>query len=313
MAKNWNDILNEIKTAQQAGRSAVDVIRRRHLKRLADYTGRNTIAYYSGFLSKPDNRQSGISDEDKNGFMMTIHRMDRSKGLDLILHTQGGDIAATQSLVDYLHDMFGDDIRAIVPQIAMSAGTMIACSSKEIIMAKHSSLGPVDPQVFGMPAAGIIHEFDEAKAAIKADPAEIPLWQAILSRYSPTLLSQARNAVDWADAFVTDQLATVMFATNGDQAAKDSARAKAQFIVNGLTDYTGNKNHARHIGIDESHALGLNVTALENDQQLQDLVLPVHHCYMHTLMNSPAYKIIENQMGLALVKNEAVTQQIQLG
>jgi ClpP class serine protease len=67
-----------------------------------------------------------ITDEDKNGFMMAVHKLDRTKGLDLFLHTPGGSISSTQSIVDYLHKMFGKNIRAIVPQIAMSAGTMIA-------------------------------------------------------------------------------------------------------------------------------------------------------------------------------------------
>ena len=77
--------------------------------------------------------------------MSVIHGLDKSKGLDLFLHTPGGDVGATESLIDYLHDSFGGDIRAIIPQIAMSGGTMIACSCKEIIMGKQSSLGPIDP------------------------------------------------------------------------------------------------------------------------------------------------------------------------
>ena len=48
--------------------------------------------------------------------MLTINKLDRTKGLDLILHTPGGDIAATESLVDYLYSMYGKDIRVIVPQ-----------------------------------------------------------------------------------------------------------------------------------------------------------------------------------------------------
>ena len=52
--------------------------------------------------------------------MMAVHKLDRTKGLDLILHTQGGSISATQSIVNYLHKMFGKntatpDIRAVVP------------------------------------------------------------------------------------------------------------------------------------------------------------------------------------------------------
>lgn len=50
--------------------------------------------------------------------------------------------------------------------------------------------------------------------------------------------------------------------------------------------------------------MGLNVIELEADKELQDLVLTVHHCYMHSLMNTPAYKLIENQNGIAFVKNQ---------
>jgi ClpP class serine protease len=86
--------------------------------------------------------------------MLCIHELKRGQGLDLILHTPGGDGAAAESLVDYLRSMFGRDIRAIIPQIAMSAGTMIACSCKTIIMGKQSSLGPVDPQYGAVSAVG---------------------------------------------------------------------------------------------------------------------------------------------------------------
>jgi ClpP class serine protease len=107
---NWNDVLNEIKSLQVESISrsqyAVDIIRRDYLKKLHEHTSRNIIAYYSGFLSKPGIAQLEITDEDKNGFMMAVHKLDRTKGLDLIIHTPGGDIAATQSIVNYLHKMF---------------------------------------------------------------------------------------------------------------------------------------------------------------------------------------------------------------
>ena len=135
----WNDILAEV---TRAG-GTQDVVRRRYLKKLAAKTKRNTIIYYSGWLQKADlYRQQPfefiLTDADKNGLMAAIHEMDRSKGLDLVLHTPGGDMAATESLVDYLRSMFGRDFRAIIPQIAMSGGTMIALASKEIIMGKHA-------------------------------------------------------------------------------------------------------------------------------------------------------------------------------
>ncbi len=79
--------------------------------------------------TRTGNGSSGYG-TDKNGFMTAINGIDTSKGLDLILHTPGGDTAATESIVDYLWSKFNGDVRCFVPQMAMSAGTMIACSSK---------------------------------------------------------------------------------------------------------------------------------------------------------------------------------------
>lgn len=104
---NWNDVLAEIRELREShsrdSAGALDNVRRRYLTKLHEHTGRNVIAYYSGWLSKPGIAQTEINDEDLNGFMMAVHHLDRSKGLDLILHTPGGNMAATQAIVDYIH------------------------------------------------------------------------------------------------------------------------------------------------------------------------------------------------------------------
>jgi hypothetical protein len=301
---NWSDVLLEISRTQakRAGQAqgAVDLIRRSYLKKLRNHTGRNIIAYYSGFLSKPDILQADINDEDKNGFMMAVHRIPRKLGLDLILHTPGGSVAATQSIVDYLHKMFGRDIRAIVPQIAMSAGTMLACSTRSIVLSKHSNLGPIDPHVSGVPAYGVIKEFQDACADVQKQPSNLPLWEAIIGQYRPAFLGQCQNAIDWSNAFVAEQLENVMFEGQSD------AKQKATNIVDKLTDYSGNKTHSRHIHMDECISMGLVIEKLEDDPVFQDLLLTVHHCYMHSLMNTASYKMIENHVGTAMVKQARV-------
>ena len=156
---NWSQLLDEINTFV----GPHDAIRRRYLSQIHEVTGRNVIIYYSGWLQKGSVSGVEINDEDKNGFMTVIHELDMTLGLDLILHTPGGETAATESLVDYLRAMFGTDIRAIVPQLAMSGGTMIACACKEILMGKQSSLGPIDPQLGGIPAHGVVEEFNRAR------------------------------------------------------------------------------------------------------------------------------------------------------
>ncbi len=293
---NWNEVLKEVQL--ESSKSALDTIRRKYLNDLFQYANRNVIAYYSGFLSKPGILLLDINDEDMNGLMMAVHRLDPAKGLDLILHTPGGSIASTESIVRYLHLKFAKDIRVIVPQIAMSAGTMIACSSREIVLGKQSSLGPIDPQLRGIPAQGVIDEFKQALEAYKSDPDSLVIWQQIIQQYRPTFLGQCKQAIEWTKTFVTDQLKTVMFEGDPD------AQVKANKIVEALSDTDQHKAHERHIPAAKCIEMGLRVKMLEEDNQLQDLVLTIHHCYMQTLMNSLAFKIIENHLGTAFVKNQ---------
>ncbi len=185
---NWNEVILEIQQEQKKNPklNPLDTVRRKYLKKVSEISGRNTIAYYSGWLQKPQAAGTAVGDKDKSGFMLTINKLDRTKGLDLILHTPGGDIAATESLVDYLYSMYGKDIRVIVPQISMSAGTMIALASKEIVMGKHSNLGPIDPQMGGLACQAVLNEFEQAKEDVKQNPHSAALWQVIISKYHPT-------------------------------------------------------------------------------------------------------------------------------
>ncbi|MDT4796652.1 Serine dehydrogenase proteinase [compost metagenome] len=287
-------MLGEIVLAQNEG--GVDSVRRRYLAKLNAKTGRNVIAYYSGFLQKPGYSMLHVNDDDKNGFMNAVYGMDRTLGLDLILHTPGGDIAATESIVDYLRKMFGTNIRAVIPQMAMSAGTMISCACSSLLMGKQSNIGPFDPQFGGIPAYGVLEEFERAVEHIKKDPHAIPIWQAIIGKYHPTFLGSCEKAIEHAADIVKMWLISGMF--KGDQHALD----KAEQVVTALNDHKGTKTHARHLHSDDAKGFGLVVEDLEADADLQDLVLTVHHAYMHTFASSPAAKIIENHSGAAIVQ-----------
>jgi len=290
---NWHEINEELK---QSG-SVFDVVRRKYLKKLADKTGRNLIVYYSGWLQKKNINGLQVNDADKNGLMTVIHKLDRSKGLDLILHTPGGETAATESIVDYLHSMFGNDIRAIVPQIAMSAGTMIACSCKEIIMGLQSNLGPIDPQFNGIPAHGVVEEFNRAYSEIKADPVKAAIWQPIIAKYNPTFVGECEKAIDWSEKMVRNWLDRNMLSTDPNK------NTKIDNIILELGDHSLNKSHARHLSNQKCKNIGLNIVDLESDKDLQDLVLSVHHICIHTLSATNAFKIIENQDGIAFIQS----------
>lgn len=299
---SWTELVDEVSNVG----TTLDLTRKKYLQELSNVTGRNTIVYYSGWLQKSQPLQSdtfAVNDSDKNAFMAVIYKLDRTKGLDLILHTPGGDIAATESLVDYLRSMFGQSIRAIVPQMAMSAGTMIALACNQIVLGKHSSIGPIDPQIGGRPAHAILEEFETARRDIAANPANIALWQPIIAKYTPTLIGQCSKAIALSQEIVKDWLMTGMLRkeSNPEQAA---AR-----VLSSLGDPAISKSHNRHVSASQAKQMGLKILDLESDDRLQSAVLTVHHACILTLAQTDVIKLVENQNGISHVSSMEVAHR----
>lgn len=261
----------------------------KYISLLCEETKRNVIVYYSGWLNHTQPKKGlEINDLDKNAFMSVIHGLDKNKGVDLILHTPGGDVGATESLIDYLYESFDGDIRAIVPQLAMSGGTMIACSCKEIIMGKQSSLGPIDPQFEGIPAEAIIKEFERAKVEVASNPETIPIWQTMLTKYPPAFVVMCENARKWSDEILEKSLTYAMF-------NEESERDKIIKIKEVLGSHENTKSHGRHLSAKECSNLGLKITYMEDDDKLQDLILSVHHACMNFFnINEESVKLVAN-------------------
>ena len=289
---NWSIILEEIKSTS----SQTDIVRERYLKALSEHTKRNVIAYYSSWLTKTGVPNLDICDADMTGFMTAVNGIDCSKGLDLILHTPGGDPTAAEVIVNYLRAKFSSDIRVIVPQLAMSAGTMIACSGKEIIMGRQSSLGPIDPQFSGIPAYNIQMEFEEAKKDLAEHPENAQYWAIKLQQYPAAFMKSAIDAINLSSELVSTWLGSCMF-----DATKD--KDKISSIVDFLNEHDNSKVHNRHLSAENCSSVGLKITMMEEDDDLQDLVLSLHHAYMITFDSTPVIKIIENHDGKRLVSS----------
>ena len=287
---NWNQIQQDINNQG----STFDITRKAYLKKISAHTKRNTVVYYSAWLQKNSSEIAqalSINDNDTNGFMTAFNGLNFDKGLDLILHTPGGEVAATESIINYIKSKFSD-FRVIVPQLAMSGGTMIACSATQIVMGNHSSLGPVDPQYHNIPAHGVIEEFNRAHEEIKADASKLAVWQFILQKYNPSFIGECIKAVDWSRQILELSLK--------DRMGKNSTEVKK--ISDELCDHSVSLSHSRHLNKSKCKDIGLSIVDLENDPKLQDLVLSYHHSMMITFSSTPAIKIIENDKGRSFVQ-----------
>lgn len=301
----WGEILDELHaTATEPGATLdFDGVRRKYLLELSEYTDRSLIVYEAKWMGggPPD---AGINLVDMQA-MMEVCRELPGTDLDLILSSPGGSAEATDSIVRYLREQF-DHIRVFIPIAAMSAATMWALACDEIVMGKHSQLGPIDPQLMhgqgGIPARAILDQFDRAKKECSATPAALGAWAPILQQYGPALIEQCENAEKLAKRLVRSWLETYMFA--GQEGAAKRAKAVADFFG----DHRRHQSHSLGISRDEAREKGLAITNLEADQELQDKVLSVHHACMLTLGDTPTFKIVENNLGRGLFAQGGVVQ-----
>ena len=105
------------------------------------------------FLGFPVARYIDINDSEE--VLRAIHMTDEEVPLDIVLHTPGGLVLAAVQIAHAIR-AHRSKVTVFVPHYAMSGGTLIALSANEIVMCRHSVLGPIDPQLGQMPAASLI-------------------------------------------------------------------------------------------------------------------------------------------------------------
>ncbi len=96
-----------------------------------------------------------INVEDSEHVLRAIRLTPDDMPIDLILHTPGGLVLASEQIARALQQHQAK-VTVFVPHYAMSGGTMIALAADEIILDQNAVLGPVDPQLGQYPAASIL-------------------------------------------------------------------------------------------------------------------------------------------------------------
>ena len=288
---------NEIQQLiQGAASGAQDAVRRQFLADLSAYTNRPTIFYAAAYgLNKgvaPG--MVSIGPADIQSFMTACHAL-KGSSLDLILHSPGGVAETAEQIVSYLRSKY-QHIRAIVPQNAMSAATMLACACDEIVMGRQSALGPIDPQVMlprknlpelMLPAAAYLAEFEQAKTEIAADPKTAAVWLDRLRELPPGFLAACKTARVRAQEWTAEWLERYM------KLPHDTAGKTAAWLAN--EDL--HKSHGRPISAELAEANGLRIVRPESDQELQEKVLSVFHATMVTFEMTKCVKLVENNLG----------------
>src|SRR5215467_5100348 len=97
--------------------------------------------------------------EDAQTIIAAIKETPADRPIDLILHTPGGIVLAAMQIARAV-EAHAAKVTVLVPVYAMSGGTLIALAADEIVLGEFSVLGPIDPQIAGLPAASIVKARD---------------------------------------------------------------------------------------------------------------------------------------------------------
>jgi ClpP class serine protease len=173
-----------------------------------------------------------IDVNDSEAVLRAIQMTDRDVPLDLVLHTPGGLVLAALQIARAVKE-HPAKCTVFVPHYAMSGGTLIAMAADEIVMCRHSVLGPVDPQLGQLPAASIVRAVEQKPIA------EVDDQTLILADVGRKAIHQVREAVE-----------KLLEGKMPPEKAKEIAAIMSQ----------GTWTHDYPISADEAKALGLPVS-----------------------------------------------------
>jgi serine dehydrogenase proteinase len=205
--------------------------------------------------------------------------------LAIVLNTPGGSAEIAEKMVDIIRHHY-HDVSFVVPDFAMSAGTIFCLSGDRIYMDYSSSLGPIDPQVWNgqqwVPALGYLDKVEELLEKARSGNltnAEFLILQnqdlAMLSRYeqarnlTETLLKKWLIEYKWKD-WVTHETTPSRI---GQTVTPEEKRARAEEIARHLGNNKYWHSHGRMIGINTLRTLlKLRIEDYSNDRELHPLI-----------------------------------------
>lgn len=182
------------------------------------------------FLGFPLMRYIDINDSEE--ILRAIKLTDKSIPIDIILHTPGGLVLASEQIANALKKHQAK-VTVFVPHYAMSGGTLIALAADEIVMDENAVLGPLDPQLGTKPAASVLKILEQKPIDKISDET------LILADLAKKAISQIKNLI---------------ISLLQDKMDKEKAESLAETLA------SGKWTHDYPITVEEARELGLNVS-----------------------------------------------------
>jgi ClpP class serine protease len=176
-----------------------------------------------------------IDIHDSEQVLRAIKLTDPDVPIDLILHTPGGLVLATEQIAMALCRHKGK-VTVFVPHYAMSGGTLLALAADEIVMDENAVLGPVDPQLGQWPANSIL------KAVEQKHVNDVDDQTLIMADVARKAVGQIRNLI------------INILKHKQNPPAPEMAESLADLLSSGVW------THDYPIGVDDAQEMGLQVS-----------------------------------------------------
>lgn len=202
---------------------------------------------------------------------MGAEQGERKADLSVVLETDGGSIEVVERIADVLrHHYANGEINFIVPNRAMSAGTVLVMCGDNIYMDYYSVLGPVDPQVrsqtsgYFVPALGYLNKYEELVNKSNEGSLSAAEMAFMIEKFDPAELDSFEKARDLSTALLIDWLTKYKFkdwTTTEDRKLTVSAEMKAK-----RAEEIGKKLNSTERW--KSHSRGISMTVLQRELNL---------------------------------------------
>lgn len=214
------------------------------IKKIKRATGRNVV-----FIKHTSSGMFNQSMIDQKTATKLYEAMAEFKGkdFDLILHTPGGEVFSAL-MISRILKQYPGKIRTIIPQFAMSGGTLLALSTDEIIMNETACLGPVDPQL------GSLFKFGSAKS-----------WDKIVKFKGKRAEDQSISFALEGDKYTRTIRNHLMDTIDFGMKTKDKEEL-ATFLTSGGVE------HAYSLTPDRLRKMGLPIKIMKNYKVINSLI-----------------------------------------
>ncbi len=258
------------------------------IKRIQSKTKRPLLCYTTQTSNVDPGAPVSIDDGDLVGFSDLIDSVDGTEA-DVFVISNGGSAEATERIVRRLRGQF-TKLRFLVPSNAYSAATLMCLAGDEICMLPEGTLGPIDPQLNGIPARAILRGFERLEKRLAEEGAKaLTAYVPLLQKYDLHLLEQCRSANELSKELARSWLKKYAMCESTPEAISKAV----EFFCN----WEQHKSHGRSIDAETAKGIGIPATILSGP--LADLVRSLYHQYTLLFDKTPFCKVFENSNGIA--------------